>query len=137
MSYTNVTPATHLRMRAVKRRNTNPELQVRRTLHALGYRFRLHDKRLPGTPDVVLPRHGKVIFVHGCFWHGHERCRRAKLPVNNAAIWKAKIDGNQRRDESNLKALRELGWDVLIVWECEVSKSSGLETRLRNFLEPS
>jgi DNA mismatch endonuclease (patch repair protein) len=129
-----VTPATRSRMQAVKRRDTGPEMRVRRALHALGYRFRLHRKDLPGTPDIVLPRHRKIILVHGCFWHGHPCCKRATLPVNNAETWRAKIEGNQKRDLRNLTSLREQGWNVLIVWECEVRDSARLANLLRDFL---
>jgi DNA mismatch endonuclease (patch repair protein) len=121
-------------MQAVKGRDTEPEMRVRRALHALGYRFRLHRKDLPGTPDVVLPRHRAIVLVHGCFWHGHENCKRATVAVNNAETWRAKIEGNQKRDRRNLSELRELGWEVLIVWECEVRDSIGLTDRLRSFL---
>nr|WP_284431272.1 very short patch repair endonuclease [Acidovorax sp. SUPP950] len=121
-------------MQAVQRRNTAPELQVRSVLHALGHRFRLHRKDLPGTPDVVLPRHRKIVLVHGCFWHGHEQCRRAKVPVNNAETWRAKIEVNRARDVRNVAALRALGWDVLVVWECEVRDQMQLARRLREFL---
>lgn len=133
-TYANVAPATRSRMQAVRGRDTDPEMRVRRALHAMGYRFRLHRKDLPGTPDVVLPRHGRIILVHGCFWHGHEQCKRATVPANNAATWRAKIEGNRKRDQRSVAALRELGWDVLIVWECEVRDSVRLESRLRDFL---
>lgn len=135
-AYAQVAPETRRRMLAVRGRDTAPELRVRRLLHAMGYRFRLHRKDLPGTPDVVLPRHRKIVFVHGCFWHGHEECKRATLPVNNASTWMAKIEGNRRRDQRNLDALSALGWDVLVVWECEVRDAPRLEERLRAFLEP-
>ncbi|WP_267895698.1 very short patch repair endonuclease [Rhodanobacter thiooxydans] len=128
-------PETRRRMLAVRRRDTAPELRVRSTLHAMGFRFRLHSKDLPSTPDIVLPRHRKIILVHGCFWHGHDMCKRATRPVNNADTWAAKIEGNRRRDQENLDALRSLGWGVLIVWECEVRDIILLERRLRNFLE--
>lgn len=134
-AYTQVAPETRRRMLAVRGRDTAPELRVRRLLHAMGYRFRLHRKDLPGTPDVVLPRHRKIVLVHGCFWHGHDDCKRASRPVNNANTWAAKIEGNRRRDQRNLDALSALGWDVLVVWECEVRDASRLEARLRTFLE--
>lgn len=136
-AYAQVAPETRRRMLAVRRRDTAPELRVRRVLHAMGYRFRLHRKDLPGTPDVVLPRHRKIVLVHGCFWHGHQECKRATRPVNNANTWAAKIEGNRRRDQMNLHALSTLGWDVLVVWECEVRDISRLKARLRAFLESS
>jgi DNA mismatch endonuclease, patch repair protein len=133
-AYVGVTSATRLRMQAVRRHDTAPEMLVRRVLHAMGYRFRLHHKDLPGSPDIVLPRHRKVILVHGCFWHGHEQCKRAKRPTKNAETWQAKIDGNRIRDAKNVAALYELGWDVLVVWECQMRNHAGLATRLREFL---
>lgn len=133
--YEHVAPETRRRMLAVRRRDTAPELHVRRVLHGMGYRFRLHRKDLPGTPDIVLPRHRKIVLVHGCFWHGHEDCKRATRPVNNASSWAAKIEGNRLRDQRNLDALSALGWEVLVIWECEVRDASRLEARLRAFLE--
>jgi DNA mismatch endonuclease, patch repair protein len=135
-AYAQVAPETRHRMLAVRGRDTAPELRVRCVLHAMGYRFRLHRKDLPGTPDIVLPRHRKIVLVHGCFWHGHEECKRAKRPVNNASTWAAKVEGNRRRDQRNLDALGALGWHVLVVWECEVRDAIRLEERLRAFLEP-
>ncbi len=134
-AYVHVAPETRRRMLAVRGRDTAPELRVRRVLHSMGYRFRLHRKDLPGTPDIVLPRHRKIVLVHGCFWHGHESCKRATRPVNNASTWAAKIEANRRRDQRNLDALDSLGWDVLVVWECEVRNAQELETRLCAFLE--
>jgi DNA mismatch endonuclease, patch repair protein len=134
-AYIQVAPATRRRMLAVKGRDTAPELYVRRILHAMGYRFRLHRKDLPGTPDIVLPRHGKVILVHGCFWHGHEGCKRAKRPINNAGTWASKIEGNRLRDQRNLNALGALGWEAIVIWECETKDGPRLEARLRAFLE--
>src|SRR3990167_8180714 len=90
-AYVDVALATRRRMQAVRHYDTAPEMQVRRLLHAMGYRFRLHRRDLTGSPDIVLPRHRKIILVHGCFWHGHERCKRAKCPINNAETWRAKI----------------------------------------------
>ena len=134
LGYTNVTPATRSRMQAVRCRNTDPEMRVRRVLHALGYRFRLHRKSLPGTPDIVLPGRRKIILVHGCFWHGHPQCKRAKLPAKNTETWRAKIQENQARDENNIAILREQGWDVMIIWECETRNPSLITDRLRRFL---
>lgn len=102
-------PQIRLRMLAVRGRDTAPELRVRRLLHAMDYRFRLHRKDLPGTPDIVLPRRRKIVLVHGCFWHGHENCSRASRPVNNAGTWEAKIERNCQRDQRNLDALGALG----------------------------
>ena len=132
--YADVTLATRTRMQAVRRQDTAPELRVRRALHAMGYRYRLHRKDLPGAPDIVLPRHRKIILVHGCFWHGHEQCKRAKPPTKNIATWQAKIDGNRVRDQKNVAKLRELGWSVLIIWECEVHDPLRVANHLQSFL---
>lgn len=105
-------------MRSVKSRDTSPEIQVRRFVHGLGYRFRLYRRDLPGTPDLVFPRLNCVIFVQGCFWHGHTCARGARIPKQNAEYWRAKIERNRVRDRRNITLLRSLGWQVLIVWEC-------------------
>jgi len=105
-------------MSKIKSRDTAPELKVRSRLHAAGFRFRLHRADLPGRPDIVLPRYRSVVFVNGCFWHGHE-CRRGRLPSSNREYWAKKIDCNMRRDQSNYKALTELGWNVVVIWECD------------------
>ena len=107
-------------MRAVKSKDTAPEIQVRRFVHGLGYRYRLHRRDLPGKPDIVLSKLQKVIFVHGCFWHGHSCSRGARLPKTNVEYWKCKIDRNRKRDEQHLNDLASLGWRTLIVWECDL-----------------
>ena len=132
--YTCVAPETRSRMQAVNGRDTEPELRVRRALHGMGCRFRLQRKNLPGTPDIVLPRYRKIVLVHGCFWHGHEGCKRAKLPVKNARTWREKIRLNRERDQRNMAELRDLGWDVLIIWECETHAPALLERLLRSFI---
>ena len=109
-------------MRAVRSYDTKPELFVRRSLHKLGYRFRLHRKDLPGKPDLVFPSRRKVIFVHGCFWHGHDCKRGGRVPKNNRDYWIAKIEKNRVRDKSNLKELKRLGWKAKVIWECELQK---------------
>jgi DNA mismatch endonuclease (patch repair protein) len=114
--------------------DTKPEITVRKILHAMGYRFRLHVRRLPGNPDIVLSRHRKVIFVHGCFWHGHRGCPRSKRPSTNVDFWNAKIDANIRRDEKVSQELERRGWKVLIVWECEVKLRDPLMRRLAAFM---
>ena len=121
-------------MARVRQRNTAPELIARRLLHAQGYRFRLHVRALPGTPDIVLKRHRKIVFVHGCFWHGHEGCRKATLPQDNHDWWAAKIEGNRRRDAVAIEELRRLGWDVLVVWECETKHPESLDAALSEFM---
>lgn len=121
-------------MSLVKNKNTKPELIVRSLLHRLGYRFRLHRRNLPGSPDIVLPKHSKVIFVHGCFWHGHD-CPRGKRPVTNQEFWDAKLDRNIARDRENQTRLRELGLQVLVIWACQVRDKRSLQERLRLFME--
>jgi DNA mismatch endonuclease, patch repair protein len=109
-------------MRAVRSYDTKPELFVRRSLHSLGYRFRLHRKDLPGKPDLVFPSRRKVIFVHGCFWHGHDCKRGDRVPKNNREYWIAKIGRNRVRDKSNLKKLKRLGWKAKVIWECDLQE---------------
>lgn len=136
MKFNQVSQATSHRMKQVRQKNTAPELILRRLLHAEGYRYILHDKRLPGHPDMVFPRRKKVIFVHGCFWHGHI-CARAKLPKTNVEFWSEKIEKNKARDKSVVAQLRRHGWGVAIVWECSLGHSSIHTTlsRLRTFLK--
>jgi DNA mismatch endonuclease (patch repair protein) len=115
-------------------KDTSPEIRVRRLLHALGFRFRLHRSDLPGKPDIVLPRHNKIILVHGCFWHGHPDCPRAALPTTNPEFWRAKIERNVTRDNRVCAKLRNLGWSVLIVWQCELTSIETIRGRLLKFL---
>ena len=122
-------------MRAVKSKGTHPEMTVRRLAHSMGYRYRLHWKQLPGKPDLVFGPRKKVIFVHGCFWHGHNCKRGNRTPKTNRAYWRRKIARNEERDQEHLKALESQGWQALIVWECEANNSSLMERRLRNFLD--
>lgn len=121
-------------MRAVKSRHTSPELFVRRLVHSLGYRFRLHRRDLPGKPDLVFPTRRKAVFVHGCFWHGHDCPRGGRVPKDNRDYWVAKIAGNRRRDEVNLRALQKQGWRALVLWECELKDEAALRERLTDFL---
>ena len=114
-------------MSRIRGRDTKPELALRSMLHRLGYRFTVNgpkNQSLPGKPDLVLPKYRTVIFVHGCFWHGHENCRHFRLPKSRRAFWKAKIEGNQARDLRNETALRHLGWHVVTIWECALRKKS-------------
>lgn len=111
-------------MGRIRSQNTKPELAVRRLLHASGLRFRLHVATLPGKPDIVLPKHKAVVFVQGCFWHGHD-CRRGKAPSSNTAFWSQKLTRNVARDKNNIAALEGLGWRVFIVWECGLRSSVG------------
>lgn len=122
-------------MSRVRGKDTKPERIVRSALHRTGYRFRLHDKKLPGSPDIVLRRHKKVVFVNGCFWHGHKGCKRSKLPSTNVEFWTEKIGKNKERDRKAYKALKKDGWGVLIVWECQTNNEEKLECMLRNFME--
>jgi DNA mismatch endonuclease (patch repair protein) len=121
-------------MSRIRSKNTKPELVVRSLLHRLGYRFRLHRRDLPGSPDIVLPRHKKIVLVQGCFWHGHN-CRLASKPKSNVGYWSEKILKNKARDERNIRALQVAGWNVIELWECEVRKFDGLERRLLDFLQ--
>ncbi len=119
-----VDQATRSRMMSsIKGKNTKPEMMVRRWLHSLGYRFRLHRKDLPGKPDIVLPKYNLVIFVHGCFWHQHQGCHYAYTPASNSEKWKAKLEGNQQRDQVQQQLLLEMGWRVLTIWECGLKHS--------------
>ncbi|PWE17825.1 very short patch repair endonuclease [Marinicauda salina] len=130
------TPAERSRVMArVRGKDTKPEMKVRRLAHALGYRFRLHRKDLPGAPDLVFAGRKKAIFVHGCFWHGHDCRRGARTPKQNADYWTAKIARNVERDRKNIAALTDLGWDVLVLWECEIKDPDALADRLRAFLD--
>ncbi len=121
-------------MAGIKGKNTKPEMVVRKLVHEIGFRFRLHRKDLPGSPDLVFPRLRRVIFVHGCFWHRHPGCKFAYTPKSNTKFWLDKLEGNTRRDAQALMALETLGWEVLIVWECEVSDRSALALKLNSFL---
>lgn len=122
------------RMRLITGKNTKPEMVVRRAVFGMGYRYRLHVKGLPGRPDIVLPRHRKIIFVHGCFWHRHANCRKARLPKSKLDYWLPKLEANRRRDKRHESHLRKMGWDVLVVWECQVDRLDALARRLRDFL---
>ena len=122
-----------LLMSRIRSKDTLPELAVRSILHRCGYRFRLHREDLPGRPDIVLPRHHKIILVHGCFWHGHT-CRLASKPKSNEDYWSLKIQTNRARDSRNLAALVSQDWKVLELWECDIRKVDGLEQTLQEFM---
>lgn len=117
-------------MAANKSRNTKPELAIRRMLHAMGFRFRLHRKDLPGCPDIVLPKYKTVILVNGCFWHQHAGCKLASKPATRKEFWETKLSRNVERDSENAAKLAALGWRVIVVWECELQKSNDLAQRL-------
>ncbi|CAN5309710.1 very short patch repair endonuclease [soil metagenome] len=123
------------RMGRVRNKDTKPEMKVRRLVHSMGYRYRLHSGGLPGRPDIVFPERRKIIFVHGCYWHRHEGCSRCRLPKSRLDFWAPKLEKNRLRDIENQVKLKELGWDVLVVWECEVEEAAGLPGRIMNFLE--
>lgn len=120
-------------MRAVRGADTGPEIAVRRLVHSMGYRYGLHCRDLPGRPDLVFRRLRKVVFVHGCFWHRHN-CPAGRVPDSRRQYWESKLDGNVRRDRRNQKALRDAGWQIMTVWECELRDQERLSKRLRRFL---
>lgn len=120
-------------MAQVKGRNTRPEKAVRSLLHFMGYRFRLHRKDLPGKPDIVLPKHNAVIFVHGCYWHRHDCPNGKRIPKSRLDFWLPKLEGNQERDIQNQSLLREQGWKVFVVWECMLKDEKTLMESLRTF----
>jgi DNA mismatch endonuclease, patch repair protein len=121
-------------MRRIRSKDSKPELAVRRLLFSLGYRYRLHARKLPGNPDIVFPSRRKVIFVHGCFWHGHLDCARSHVPQTNQAYWGEKIGRNMERDENSQRKLAEAGWQSLIVWECSTRDMDRLKESLIKFL---
>jgi DNA mismatch endonuclease (patch repair protein) len=125
---TRIDPARSAQMARIKARDTKPEMIVRRALHAAGLRFRLHYRHLPGKPDIVLPSRRIAIFVHGCFWHRHSQpdCKLARLPKSRLDFWLPKLEGNRERDARNEAALREAGWDVRVIWECELAQPTKL-----------
>ncbi len=122
-------------MRQVHSEDTKPEMRVRRLAHHLGYRYRLHRKDLPGKPDLVFPGRKKIIFVHGCFWHGHDCPAGRKIPKTNQSYWTKKLNRNKERDKLNLEKLKALGWDVLVIWECETRDETALAKRITHFLD--
>ena len=122
-------------MSRVSGKNTKPELVVRSLLHNMGYRFRLHRKDLPGKPDITLPKHQKVIYVHGCFWHGHTDCPRSKRLTTNKKFWREKLDRNMEVDKESARNLKELGWAILVIRTCEVNDTFKLKNKLLSFLE--
>ncbi len=122
-------------MSHVRGRNTGPERVVRRMLRNMGYKFRLHQKHLPGNPDIVFLKRKKAVFIHGCFWHGHRKCRRSARPTTNVRFWNRKIDGNIARDVRNRTAIRRMGWRILVLWQCRMKNADKLREQLRNFVE--
>lgn len=123
-----VEPAVRSRiMSSVSTADTGPELTVRKALHALGFRYRLHAKELPGRPDIVLPRYRTIVFVNGCFWHAHAGCRYGRLPKSRLGYWAPKIQANKERDSRNISDLERFGWRVVTVWQCQTRSPSALE----------
>jgi len=120
-------------MAGIKGKNTKPELALRRALHAHGFRYRLHSKKVHGRPDLVLPKHGAVVFVHGCFWHRHEGCRYATIPSTRAEFWRAKFEANVARDSAVRVALLEAGWRVATIWECALRKPEQVAAAVDRF----
>jgi DNA mismatch endonuclease, patch repair protein len=123
-------------MSRIKSKDTIPEKKVRSMLHKMGYTFRLHRKDLPGTPDIVLPRYKVAIFVHGCFWHRHKGCKFAYQPKSRANFWQTKLECNVERDRRTEEELIELGWQIVIIWECELANDCRLKKRIAALLEP-
>lgn len=124
-------------MRRIRSRDTIPEMAVRRRLHGLGYRYRLHARDLPGHPDIVFRRRRKVVFVHGCFWHQHAGCREGRIPGSNTEYWTGKLARTVERDRQAVVNLHQLGFETLTVWECHVAKADVLKARLTEFLGPA
>ncbi len=122
-------------MSRVRAKDTAPEMLVRRLVYSMGYRYRLHDRSLPGTPDLVFRKARKLVFVHGCFWHRHAGCALARWPKSRQKFWREKLEGNLARDRKNMGRLRRAGWGVMVVWECQLSKPARLEQRIRGFLD--
>jgi DNA mismatch endonuclease (patch repair protein) len=123
-------------MRAIRSKDMRPELAVRSLVHRLGYRCRLHRKDLPGKPDLVFASRRKVIFVHGCFWHSHRGCKAAHVPKSNLEYWGPKLERNRVRDKKALKAIKAIGWDAFVIWECETKDEVALADSIQTFLEP-
>ncbi|MBI4383070.1 MAG: DNA mismatch endonuclease Vsr [Nitrospinae bacterium] len=115
-------------MSCVKSRHTSPEILIRKELHKIGLRYRLHDKNLPGKPDLVFPKYKAVVFVNGCFWHGH-KCSKGRLPKSNLVFWREKVERNRKRDSQNARSLRRLGYKVLVVWQCSIMGRRKIEIR--------
>ena len=122
------------RMSRVRAKDTKPELTVRMLAHAMGFRYRLHVRGLPGNPDMVFPGRGKIIFVHGCFWHRHGKCNKTRWPKSKLDFWRPKLEANRARDTANRRSLRKLGWEVLVVWECQLKNLEKTAEKIERFL---
>lgn len=122
-------------MASVKSKNTKPEVLVRKALFSEGFRYRINDKRLPGSPDIVLPKYKIVIFVHGCYWHGHENCSKAIKPATNKEFWNVKIQKNRQRDQKAQEELEANGWNVLVIWDCQLRNQKLFEEKIENVIK--
>jgi len=122
-------------MSRIRCKDTKPETQLRKIVHALGFRYRLHANKLPGRPDIVFSRRKKLIFLHGCFWHHHAKCRDGRIPNSREDYWRPKLVGNKNRDVENRRHLRRLGWRSLVIWECELAARKKIERKVQRFLE--
>ena len=121
-------------MSAIKSKNTKPEIAVRKLLHSMGFRFRLHRKDLPGSPDIVLPKYKTVIFVHGCFWHRHENCKYASNPKTRKEFWESKFKANVKRDLEIQEKIKNIGWQSVVIWECEIKNVENFREKLIDFI---
>lgn len=121
-------------MASIRGKDTKPEIIVRRALHEMGYRFRIHKKELPGKPDICLPKYRLVIFVHGCFWHHHTKCKDGRIPESNTTFWQGKIERNMSRDKENQSALKKIGWKTAVIWECDAKNPGKLQKRIESLL---
>ena len=126
-----ITAARSYNMSRIRGKDTKPEMLVRKYLFSRGFRFRKNDKRYPGRPDIVLPKYRTVVFVNGCFWHGHEGCKYFVWPKSNVEFWRNKIETNTKRDRENYRRLRDMGWNIVIIWECELKKKVFEDTMAR------
>jgi DNA mismatch endonuclease, patch repair protein len=122
-------------MSRIKGKNSKPEIIVRSILHGLGYRFRLHRQDLPGIPDIILPKHRTIIFVHGCYWHRHKDCRFAYNPKSRQVFWQKKFDGTLQRDKKNYEVLTNMGWTVYVIWECETKNIQTLKSKIKKLMK--
>lgn len=122
-------------MRNIKAKDTRPEMAVRRLIFSMGYRYRLHGKGLPGKPDLVFRKRKKVIFIHGCFWHQHEGCKKSHIPRSNLDYWLPKLEKTKNRDKQHLQNLKSDGWQTLVIWECQVKDTDALKERIQAFLD--
>ena len=121
-------------MRQIRSKDTKPEIAVRKLIHSMGYRYRLHSRNLPGKPDMVFSGRRKVIFVHGCFWHQHKSCISGRIPKSRVDYWRPKLTKNRKRDKTNQKRLKDFGWDCLVIWECEIQDTKKIAKLVRSFL---